>query len=381
MKLVTSLSAFSIALITLSLSATAQNVWVLDSANGPGADFTDLSTATSTAGDGDIILIRSGGYFDNPFIPSPIVSAKSLVLIADSGADVLLSPSTGFDVRNLAPLQTVAMRSIDVSGTAIFGQDNLGTLWIEDIGTDPAATIAPHAAAAFNNCSAAIINRCSLVGMNAFFPVSPGPSLNTFNSSVHVFDSTLQGGSGAFGHTVLPGSSGARISDSFLYASGSSFISGSGNPSPKESIVQVGPTSESILLDTSGNVFVEDGSTENLTGLSRSFEINSPVREGETLSITFTGVPGEIAILNLGLKPTGLFFDSLAGSALIDFPTFFIRIMGIIPASGTLVKNFTLNELGVGVEGVSFYSQGSFASTQGIVVGGGSLVVLLDDSF
>ncbi|MFT5287699.1 MAG: hypothetical protein ACI8TQ_003887 [Planctomycetota bacterium] len=98
------------------------------------------------------------------------------------------------------------------------------------------------------------------------------------------------------------------------------------------------------------------------------------------MSFQFTGTPGDLAILNLGLNPTGLYYPGLSGSGLLELPLFFVRVFGTVPPGGPLTKNITLNELGPGIEGVSFYAQGSFANASGISVGGGSLVVLLDDS-
>ncbi len=46
----------------LALSATAQNVWIVDAANGPGTHFQDLPTAVAAASNGDVLRIRPGTY-------------------------------------------------------------------------------------------------------------------------------------------------------------------------------------------------------------------------------------------------------------------------------------------------------------------------------
>lgn len=46
----------------LALSAPAQSVWIVDSANGPGTHFQDLPTAIAAASNGDVLRIRPGTY-------------------------------------------------------------------------------------------------------------------------------------------------------------------------------------------------------------------------------------------------------------------------------------------------------------------------------
>ena len=50
-----------IALLT-ALGAAQGRIWVVDSTNGPGTDFTTLAPAIAAVGDGETIIVRSGTY-------------------------------------------------------------------------------------------------------------------------------------------------------------------------------------------------------------------------------------------------------------------------------------------------------------------------------
>ncbi|MFT7663225.1 MAG: hypothetical protein ACI87A_001449, partial [Planctomycetota bacterium] len=67
----------------------ASEVLVVDMNPGPGVDYTSLQDAVDTAGDGDVLLIKTGIY------PSPVITAKSLSLIADVGASVTVLSNGG----------------------------------------------------------------------------------------------------------------------------------------------------------------------------------------------------------------------------------------------------------------------------------------------
>lgn len=50
----------TIALVSTAIAQPA--TWVIDVANGPGADFTDLPTAVAAAVTGDTLVVRPGTY-------------------------------------------------------------------------------------------------------------------------------------------------------------------------------------------------------------------------------------------------------------------------------------------------------------------------------
>ena len=68
-------------MIPLVLVACLPTIWIVDSANGPGASFTDLPAAVAAAASGDTLVVRAGAY--TPFI----VSGKALTILG-AGAPV-----------------------------------------------------------------------------------------------------------------------------------------------------------------------------------------------------------------------------------------------------------------------------------------------------
>ena len=46
----------------LLLATLVQTIWIVDAANGPGTNFTDLPAAVAAAISGDTILVRPGTY-------------------------------------------------------------------------------------------------------------------------------------------------------------------------------------------------------------------------------------------------------------------------------------------------------------------------------
>ncbi len=54
-------------------------IWIVDAANGPGTNFTDLPAAVAAAAHGDTILVRAGAY------SAFQVSGKALAIRGESG--------------------------------------------------------------------------------------------------------------------------------------------------------------------------------------------------------------------------------------------------------------------------------------------------------
>lgn len=54
-------------------------IWIVDAANGPGTNFTDLPAAIQAAASGDTVLVRSGTY-------APFAVAGKALTIRGAGA-------------------------------------------------------------------------------------------------------------------------------------------------------------------------------------------------------------------------------------------------------------------------------------------------------
>ncbi|HLQ38394.1 MAG TPA: hypothetical protein VK348_11370 [Planctomycetota bacterium] len=91
-------------LSSLSATASAQTVLVVDGLNRPGTNFTDLPLAEAAARDGDVISIRSdGGNY------TAIQTQKALTIVADIGQAIISAGQT-FSVSGIPAGKQFTMR-------------------------------------------------------------------------------------------------------------------------------------------------------------------------------------------------------------------------------------------------------------------------------
>lgn len=86
------------------VSALAAQTYVVDAANGPGTQFTDLPAAVAAAPDGATLIVRAGAY-------GPIdLDGKGLTIVGGPGVmlNSILAPA--IQVKNLAAHQSFALR-------------------------------------------------------------------------------------------------------------------------------------------------------------------------------------------------------------------------------------------------------------------------------
>ena len=348
-----------------ALLQAQSNVWVVDAASGPGTDFTSFSAAFAAAADGDIVIVKPGTYFE--FLP-PAVSGKGLTVVADGA--VTMPPVW---IQDVAAGQAFTLRGF--GGTGYVNLDDCaGTVWLEEL-VDPTTTGFPHLDVGAWMCANVVVNRCELKGDAVDVGLTPGLRLTA--SSASIWNSTLTGGpSNPFGP---PGDPGLELTDSFLFASGSSFVGG--DPGGLAALQE--GASQSIFVDCTGALTVNGGTHAVWSGTKRSFEASALTREGQSVTMRWDGAPGELAILNLSTTPGGLLLPSFSGFATLGFPILWITGAGTLAADGTHSIALQVPELGAGVEGVVLYAQGSFAdfATSTVRIGGGSVITLLDQAF
>lgn len=192
-------SRLALALGLLTATGIAQRTWIVDAANGPGTDFTDLPPALTAATAGDRIVIRAGSYTGG-------ATEKPLRLVAEPGAG--LSVFNSLIVRRLP-----AGTAFEISGLRIesapfgFGLhvlDNLGVVTLRDL-TGPPLT--PVTVALRNNEYVALSGHMPPVYATdstlAVSSASIAPSgtgqdaLKAIDCTIFVSDSTLTGGPGS----------------------------------------------------------------------------------------------------------------------------------------------------------------------------------------
>jgi hypothetical protein len=112
-------------------SANAQRRWIIDAANGPGTDFTDLPPGVAAAADGDTLLVRAGNYTE-------FSTSKGIAVLGVPGqtriATTLLNP--GIDVFGLASGKTFRARGLVITGSLaqrISVQNSAGHVHFEEI--------------------------------------------------------------------------------------------------------------------------------------------------------------------------------------------------------------------------------------------------------
>ncbi|MEO0649479.1 MAG: hypothetical protein AAFZ65_02225 [Planctomycetota bacterium] len=311
----------------------------MDASGGPGADFTALADALAGASDGDVLLFAPGAYVGSggsPFLPPLVVSGKGRTLFADG----VVEPGS-FEIADLAPTQLFALRGISSFGhTAWSAEDSAGTLWVEQTqpsGPDPSVD---SLELALDSCASVARNRCAFQGAN-----SPNPGFEGVD---------LDGGFGFF--------------------SGSSL---------EPNLLLEGAAPTAILLDTVGTIDQSAGTVSTIGGTSRSFAATAVAREGQTVTVTWTGAPGDSAILNIGTRTDTTFYPAFSGTGLAELPLVSLQAVGSLPASVELSLDFVAPQLQPGVESVLLFSQGRFfvPSTGEIRVGDGSMTLLLDSVF
>lgn len=125
-----------VAALVCAGGAKAQT-FVVDDGGGPGVDFTSLVTATATAPDGAVLVVRAGTYTG-----SPTIDGKSLVVLADPGAELIAFPGlfpTTLLVTNLTATQSVHVRGLALRSPGLMSRallrcaNNAGLVCIEGV--------------------------------------------------------------------------------------------------------------------------------------------------------------------------------------------------------------------------------------------------------
>lgn len=96
------------AVLLLAVLAAAQGrVWIVDAANGPGTDFTDLPPAEAAAAHGDVLMVRAGLY-------TGIRTGKGIAVVGVPGQTTVQSPNLlpALDVMGVPAGRTFAARDL-----------------------------------------------------------------------------------------------------------------------------------------------------------------------------------------------------------------------------------------------------------------------------
>jgi len=386
------------ACVFLGSLASAQSVHVVDQANGPGAEFTDLSSAMGAAAPGDILLVRQGLY------PVRLVISEPLTILAESGANVRLRSVL---VYQLPAGAEVVLRGLTLESKMdrdLGGQDCDGTIWVEDCTLLAEPNFFNGGGASFQNCANVVMTRCSIVSSKR--RTAPDEVLSSYVSSLHLFDTTLVASAfddfdGTPALYALQSSvtlSGCALTGGAgLDGSASQCLGGSGGPAAllqnrvalvaQDSLFTGGPgglgtcgdgaPGESVKLDTQ----YPPSTLASSDTPARTLAASSPVRDDELLQTTFQGEAGDRVWLVYSLATGASRFPTVEGTLLLS-PAHASLFMGSI-AGSPLVRTFPVPDLGVGVEALRIFAQPLFMNhARGeLVLGTPQALTVLDDAF
>lgn len=412
------LASLSLAALALAPALASQTVLVVDLANGPGTDFENLSDAIAAASSGDILLIRDG-FYNGVFVS---IDGKALTLVGEADDAAIRGQIV---VTNLPAGETFTLANLtlrdpfNTAETFVFS-GNAGTVWVDDV------VIEGSSVAVFTSADQVLVTDCPSVvftgvvaegGDQAAGPGLGGAAVRVTDSNVHLYDCALVGGrGGSSDSTAGEGGPGLYVrGDSFVYAQSSSLSGGQGGQvgtlfgcvgaQAGEGGVGVhldGPASPDVrLLDvalaggpggvpmnppgtcTNGDPGTESrvdaGSLVAFVHPAHGLAITNPVRADESVSLTFSGLPGETVWYVFSGGASSFFFAGLLGTLVLDFPLYVIPA-GTLGAGGTLDVSAT-PPLTPGFDGQVFYLQALFFdATLGFTLSDAGTLTVLDPS-
>lgn len=381
----------SVLLFLLATGASAQSVFVVAPAPGPGVFSTDIQPAINAAVDGDVVLVKSGAY------SGFTIDAKSVSVVADASANVVANGRVF--VSNLSASKYTLLQGLTIQGNtstpAVVLLNDPGPIWIESCNvTGGTRNASGLVGVSVSSCPSVVIQRSVMTGGNGGNggTIHQGaPGLHVANSTVSVSDSQCIGGNGAAASGGF-GTAGLRVlAASTVFASGTIFQGGNGSPgapgiNTDSAVILLQcttiPGSSTLPFPQPPPIVVNgSGSVQTLPGVARHFATTSPVREGQTTTITASGVPGEL---------TGFLFSPSPGPVVLMLPfegTLALPAgnadwfaLGAIPAGGTLSTPIVVPNLPPTLQSTSFWCQSVFfdAPFTYAVIGPASAVVVLD---
>lgn len=415
------------AALCIASVGTAQSVIVVDDSGGVGVDFIDVQDAIDASVAGDIILLRPGTY------ERFTIDGKGISIQADGPEVSMVGPLT---IRNIPAQESLLLRGFDIENmiqqgfpnferAALLIEDCAGPVWVEGLRTNTVLNQFPfffnvtNFGTVVERCNSAMFARCELTvtgyDTNLGFD---SPGLSILDSNVSLFDCLVRGGED---HTVAPqnfsGANGIEIEGGTLFLSGCEVIGGSGldghiagtmcefcgggDAGPGLRLLAGNPSvtvlDTTITAGTSGlagscfmtpcdtgggslDIEVQSGAIDQAAGIARRMTLNSPVRDGEVLTETWIGEPGDLVLLVFsGAQSPGYELPGIVGTNVLGIP-YFLRLKGFIGPTGVKTQNIPIQNVVPALSGVPLYMQSFFVDgSSNIFSGGPSVSVLLDD--
>jgi hypothetical protein len=418
----------------LASSSLAGNVLVVGRGTSP---FTDIASAIAASHDGDVVLVKAGTY------AGFTISNQGVTVIAD--ANQLVQVNGTVRVVQLAAQRDVLLSGMQViAGSAYHGlelQGNVGSVRVQacHLQGDRHAN-----GALIQNSSDVALTSVGLFGGDGIpnlLSMDPhangGIGLMADTSQIALYDSTATGGSGAatdcFGGS---GGDGLQVVNTYLFAADSLINGGSGANAQNHCysnceycVCGGGNGGNGVTLDPAGtgsatrfdsfmNVLqrgwygagatnvqgccglatycdgdsgdpgqalaVGAGDTYNpLAGTQpRLSAAPNPVRENSSVTLTFSGHPGDFVYLLMSAE-TSFQLSPFKGVLLVPHSSPpLIGMFGPLDATGSLQVSVPIGELGAGVQSRVMHMQSFHKNAGGhYVLGNPVHLVMLDQAF
>lgn len=417
----------SISLFLLSVSAEAGVIVV-----SPSGPYTDIQPAVDVAGDGDVLLIKSGSY------SGFIIQNKALTVVADLGAAAYVAGAVRVDA--LQATRTVIVAGLAVTG--VYGGNPLaahgahvtncsGSVRFQDCVLDAAVGTggfcdAPHSGALVEVSIDVAFTRCQMKGDSALpapFPLNTetgrgGSGLASTASRVALYDCVVRGGKagddfgcfGGYGYgdgfqgppgidadssSILASSTNSRGGDGGNVGSGINvcgrggtglFAHGSSDVHVLGSSFTSGNTGSGIycgLAPLPPTVVTAPALLETLTGAPVHFSMDRVVRSGSSGSIRFDGLSQDLIAAYWALSGNWEYSPEFRGVYLARLPPAgrFLRY-GTIDATGVAIRPLISPILPPGVTSRVYQTQSLHRDAAGQYrLGPPDLIVVLDPAY
>lgn len=406
-----------LALLFMAPSATAADqVFTID--DDGGADFTGLAAAVAAAGDGDILIVKGGTYFD------VTIDDKSLVLIGEpAGAET--PDLLGLTIRNLSSTKRVVIRGLRLDGflghpAAARVEKNDGPVIFEGCTFENSFSTT---SLAVEESDSVFVIRSVLRGLDGtpsvFASSFAYSAVSSLSSRLFIHDSLIEGGDGAaanlgpFGdiRKGLGGAPAIEVIGGTLFVSGGTTRGGDGGANLEILGTCAGAGFGAPAIRLTGNALLRRldallvggvggaangscpggasgpeveilaGRVETIAETARSIEVSGLVREGQSATVTLQGASGDLVAVLYGFQDAGLYVPGLQGGLLVGLPPL-ITVLGPIPATGLSVAvTIPANQIQLPVEGFTLFVQPLVAGTSGLgVLGAPSVLTIIDST-
>lgn len=303
----------------------AQSTWVVDSAGGPGVNFTTIQEAVDAAADGDLVVVRG-----SPTAYAPAIVMKGLRIVGQpkAGLRPILAPGGyGFFVQYLQANRPCTLAGFDaVPGAKLAVLSCAAPVVLDSIGSPGAgftvtitqvssitvrdSTFEPGSGYSLVTAqSTVVLSRCTLLGRNASLAGGGTPALAGIVATlgtVTLVDCTVTGGLGA--GSAYPGSAALGMALANATVTGLTSLTGGGSLA----VEQTGVSASTLVLDPRVSV---TGAIPAGVNLVVKRVPNLRLRTGATsLGIDVTQAPlGGVVAFVLGVpgQPVALGFGTL----------------------------------------------------------------------